>query len=332
MDQSKKILILGANGMVGGTIKKKLLEREFTNILIPSKSELDLVNQNEVIEYFKKNSPDIVFMAAARVGGIGASSKFQSIFLYENLQMQNNVISAAAFNNVERFIFFSSSCMYPKEWKRPFVEDDIFTGKFEETCDGYALAKSAGTMLCDKFYEQNGLNTVTVVPCNLFGPGDDFDLKTSHVLSALVRKIYEAKLNDLKTVSMWGTGNACREFMYVEDLAEISIKIASDYKLNGIINIGSGEDISISDLANLIKDLINYKGDFAWDINKPDGVLRKVMNVEKMKNKGLKARHSFKEAIIKHIQYYKLNRNHIIKTKSNRNDIFENNLTMMNKN
>ena len=305
MNINSKIYIAGHRGMVGGSILRKLNQQGYKNLIYKTRTELNLLDQNKVNSFFDEHKPDIVFCAAAIVGGIKASMENQTKFLYENLQIQNNVINAAYENKTDRFIYFSSSCMYPTNAPQPMKEECILTGKLEPTCEGYAIAKTAGTLLLDYMFKEKQFNGVTIVPCNLYGPNDSFDPQHSHVLAALVRKFYEAKKENKPCVSIWGTGNARRELIHVDDCADISIKIAKNYDLNGWINVGCGNDHSIEELAHLIKNIIKYDGKIVFDKTKPDRALRKCTDISKLKKLNLKPNILIEDGILEMINIYK---------------------------
>ena len=305
MNKETKIYIAGHRGMVGGSILRKLKNNGYKNLIYRTRSELNLLNQNKVNEFFKINKPEVVFCAAAIVGGIKASMENQTKFLYENLQIQNNVINAAYLNQVKRFVYFSSSCMYPTDCPQPMKEEYILSGRLEPTCEGYAIAKASGTMLVDYMNREFGFNSITIVPCNLYGPNDSFDPDHSHVLAALVRKFYEAKVLKNDHVSIWGTGKARRELIHVNDCANISIELAMNYDLNGWINVGCGSDFSIKELANLIKKLTSYQGKILFDETKPDGALRKCTDISKIEKLNILPKITIEEGILEMVNIYK---------------------------
>ncbi|TGV04415.1 GDP-L-fucose synthase family protein [Flavivirga rizhaonensis] len=279
MNFSDKIYIAGHKGMVGSAIYRSLKQKGYTNFVMRDSSELDLTNQEQVTSFFKEEKPDYVFLAAAKVGGIEANNTFRGQFLYENLMIQNNVIHLSYVCNVKKLLFFASSCIYPKFSEQPIREDYLLTDKLEPTNEPYAIAKIAGIKLCENYNRQYGCNFISVMPTNLYGPNDNYDLKHSHVLPALLRKFHDAKINDLRTVEVWGTGKPKREFLHVDDLANASIHLMQTYSGNVSVNIGTGIDMSIKELAELIKDIVGYKGAIVWNKSKPDGTPRKLLDV-----------------------------------------------------
>jgi GDP-L-fucose synthase len=289
----KKIFIAGESGMLGAAIKKRLIN---TYILISKKrSKLNLLDQTKVLNFFKKNKIDEVYICAAKVGGIYANSKFPANFIYENIQITTNIVHAAYLNNVKKILYFGSSCIYPKK-NTPINEEDLLKGPLEKTNEPYAIAKIAGLKLCQAYSKQYNMDIRIIIPNNLYGPGDNYDIKNSHVVSALIRKIYDAKKRKLKFVSLWGTGRPKREFLYVNDCASLSIKIMSMSKKkfqkitkgNNLINLGSNEELSIKNLSLIISKVINYRGQVLFNLNKLDGVKRKKLNLRKQNLIGFK--------------------------------------------
>jgi GDP-L-fucose synthase len=297
MEIRDKVYIAGHRGMVGSAIVRKLTAEGFTNLLLRSSKELDLRNQQQVHDFFAVEKPDYVFMAAARVGGIVANNTFRAEFLYDNLAIQNNIIHASYVNKVKKLMFLGSSCIYPRLAPQPLKEEYLLTGLLEHTNEPYAIAKIAGIKLCDAYREQYGCNYVSVMPTNLYGPNDNYDLTTSHVLPAMIRKFHEAKLNNEPAVSIWGTGTPRREFLYADDLADACYFLMQHYNESGFVNIGVGEDISISDLALLVKDVTGYTGHIVQDPTRPDGTPRKLMDVTKLHALGWKVRTPLKGGI-----------------------------------
>ena len=297
MNKNDKIYIAGHRGMVGSAIVRKLNSEGFHNIITRTSRELDLRNQAEVSEFFRKEKPDHVFLAAAKVGGILANNTYRGEFLYDNLMIQNNVIHQSYINGVEKLMFLGSSCIYPKLAPQPLKEEYLLTGELEPTNEPYAIAKIAGIKLCDAYRAQYDCNFISVMPTNLFGPNDNYDLEKSHVLPALIRKFHEAKINNTPSVMMWGTGNPKREFLHVDDLADACFYLMQTYNEPGLVNIGTGTDISIKDLAELVKKTVGYKGKIENDLTKPDGTPRKLMNVDKLKNTGWTAKIDLEEGI-----------------------------------
>lgn len=286
MNKSDKVYVAGHTGMVGSAIVRKLQDEGFSNIHVRSSKELDLRNQHLVEDFFQSENPDYVFLAAAKVGGILANNTYKASFIYDNLIIQNNVIHAAYKNQVKKLLFLGSSCIYPKFADQPIREESLLTNELEPTNEPYAIAKIAGLKMCQFYREQYNCNFISLMPTNLYGPNDNFDLKNSHVLPALLRKFHEAKMNKKSTVTLWGTGNPLREFLHVNDLAEACIHFMLYYDKKEPVNIGTGIDISIHDLAYEIKKIVGFEGEIIWDINKPDGTPRKLLDVTKAKENG----------------------------------------------
>ncbi|MBR9999949.1 MAG: GDP-L-fucose synthase [Cyclobacteriaceae bacterium] len=307
MKSESKIYIAGHSGMVGSAIHRKLVKEGHTNFVYKDFSELDLRNQQQVESFFSREKPDYVFLAAARVGGIVANNTYRAEFLYDNLMIQNNIIHNSYVNGVKKLLFLGSSCIYPKFADQPLKEDYLLTGELEPTNEPYAIAKIAGIKLCDAYRAQYGCNFISVMPTNLYGPNDNYDLQNSHVLPALIRKFHEAKLNHSEFVEIWGTGTPKREFMHADDLAEAIYFLMHHYDGPGFINIGIGEDISIKDLALMIKEIVGYPGELKFDTGKPDGTPRKLMDVSKLHNLGFKAKISLQEGIESVYEAYKNN-------------------------
>lgn len=289
MNKSAKIYIAGHRGMVGSAILRKLKNEGYNNFLFRISSELDLRNQQAVHSFFETEKPDYVFLAAAKVGGIHANNTYRGEFLYDNLMIQNNVIHAAHLSGVKKLMFLGSSCIYPKLADQPLREDYLLTGELEPTNEPYAIAKIAGIKLCDAYRAQYGCNYISVMPTNLYGPNDNYDLKNSHVLPALLRKFHEAKVSGAPTVEIWGTGTPRREFLHVDDLADACYHLMLNYNEQGLVNIGTGEDISIRDLALLIKKVVGFGGELQHDTSKPDGTPRKLLDVSKLAAQGWRA-------------------------------------------
>ncbi|MFT6743210.1 MAG: GDP-L-fucose synthase [Paraglaciecola sp.] len=297
MNKLNKIYIAGHRGMVGSAIHRKLQTEGFNNFVFRTSKELDLRNQVEVEEFFRKEKPDYVFLAAAKVGGILANSTYRGEFLYDNLMIQNNVIHQSYVQGVKKLMFLGSSCIYPKLAPQPLKEEYLLTGTLEPTNEPYAIAKIAGIKLCDAYRAQYGCNFISVMPTNLFGPNDNYDLEKSHVLPALIRKFHEAKKNNRSTVLMWGTGSPKREFLHVDDLADACYYLMQTFDESGLVNIGTGTDVSIKDLALMIQKTVGYTGEIEHDLSKPDGTPRKLMNVDKLKNAGWTAKVGLEEGI-----------------------------------
>jgi GDP-L-fucose synthase len=288
MNISDKIYIAGSNGMVGSAMVRKLQSEGFTNLITKSSKELDLTNQLKVADFFEKEKPDYVFMAAAKVGGILANNTFRAQFLYENLMIQNNVIHQSYVNNVKKLMFFGSSCIYPKLAPQPLKEEYLLTSVLEETNEPYAIAKIAGIKMCEAYRTQYNCNFISVMPTNLYGYNDNYHPENSHVLPALIRRIHEAKTNNSPEVIIWGTGNPLREFLFVDDLADAAFMLMQNYDDKQFLNIGSGKDISIKELAITIKNILGYEGEIKFDTSKPDGTPRKLMDVSKINALGWK--------------------------------------------
>ncbi|MFL5741993.1 MAG: GDP-L-fucose synthase family protein [Flavisolibacter sp.] len=304
MEKESKIYIAGHRGMVGSALLRKLKEEGFSNFILRSSSELDLTNQSAVEDFFKKEKPDYVFLAAAKVGGILANDRFRAQFIYENLMIQNNVIHQSYLSGVRKLLFLGSSCIYPKLAPQPIHEDALLTGLLEPTNEPYAIAKIAGIKMCDAYRSQYGCHFISVMPANLYGPNDNYDLQNSHVLPALIRKIHEARQSQAETVTVWGSGTPKREFLHVDDLADACYFLMNHYDEPGLVNIGSGKDISIRELAELISGIVGYQGQLIFDTSKPDGTPRKLMDVSKLQALGWKASISLKQGIQKVYEDY----------------------------
>lgn len=285
--------------MVGSAIVRKLKNEGYTNIITRSSKEVDLRNQAAVAEFFQTEKPDYVFLAAAKVGGILANNIYRGDFLYENLMIQNNVIHSAYQNEVTKLMFLGSSCIYPKLAPQPLKEDYLLTGELEPTNEPYAIAKIAGIKLCDAYRAQFGCNFISVMPTNLYGPNDNYDLNNSHVLPALIRKVITAKKKGASNVTIWGTGTPKREFLYVDDLADACFYLMETYDEAGLVNVGVGTDVSILELAQMVAKTVGYEGEILTDTSKPDGTPRKLMDVSKLTAQGWKAKVSLEEGIAK---------------------------------
>ena len=299
MEKNSKIYIAGHKGMVGSAILRKLKSEGYTNFILKSSTELDLRNQLAVSNFFEKEKPTHVILAAAKVGGIHANNVFRADFLYENLMIQNNVIHSAHLNNVKKLLFLGSSCIYPKLSEQPLKEEYLLTGPLEQTNEPYAIAKIAGIKMCESYRRQYGSNFISVMPTNLYGPNDNYDLNNSHVLPALLRKFHTAKKTNAPSVEIWGSGTPLREFLHVDDLADACYYLMTNYNEEGIINIGTGEDISIKDLALMIKAITEYKGELTFNSAKPDGTPRKLMDVSKLHSLGWKHKIELRQGIEK---------------------------------
>jgi len=299
MDKKDKIYIAGHRGMVGSAIHRRLKRDGFENFVFRTSDELDLRDQRAVADFFAKEKPDYVFLAAAKVGGILANNTYRAEFLYDNLMIQSNVIENAYRQDVEKLLFLGSSCIYPKLAPQPLKEDYLLTGLLEHTNEPYAIAKIAGIKMCDAYRTQYGCNFISVMPTNLYGPNDNYDLNTSHVLPALIRKFHEAKVQDQPEVIVWGSGNPRREFLHADDMADACVFLMKNYNEEGLINIGVGEDLSIKELAEMIKEITGYKGKVVFDASKPDGTPRKLMDISKLSSLGWKATIQLKSGIEK---------------------------------
>lgn len=299
MKKSSKIYIAGHRGMVGSSILRALKAKGYSNFLLKTSAELDLRNQQAVADFFALEKPDYVFLAAAKVGGIVANNTFRADFIYENMMIQSNVIHQSYLNGVKKLLFLGSSCIYPKLAPQPLKEDYLLTGLLEPTNEPYAIAKIAGIKMCDAYRSQYGCNFISVMPTNLYGPNDNYDLNNSHVLPALLRKFITAKNNGDSAVTIWGTGSPLREFLHADDLADACLFLMDTHNDSGLVNIGVGEDISILDLAKMVKQIVGFEGEIITDITKPDGTPRKLMDVSKLTNLGWKASISLAEGIQK---------------------------------
>ena len=308
--KSSKIYVAGHNGMVGSAIVRNLKSLGHNNLVLKSSKELDLRNSEDVTSFFNKERPEFVFLAAAKVGGILANSNYKADFIYDNLTIQNNVIKNAHLFNVEKLLFLGSSCIYPKNAPQPIKEEYLLTGLLETTNEPYAIAKIAGLKMCQYFREQYGCNFISIMPTNLYGKNDNFDLKTSHVLPALLRKFHDAKLNKENKVEIWGSGNPKREFLHVDDLADACVFLMNNYNQPETINVGTGVDISIKDLALLIKKITGFKGDLEWNSYMPDGTYRKLLDVSKIHNLQWKAKINLTDGIKLTYEWYI--KNHVV--------------------
>lgn len=297
MKHESRIFVAGHRGLVGSAIVRRLNALGFNNLLLADRSLLDLRNRTSVDAFFESERPEVVFLAAAKVGGIHANSSYPAEFLLENLQIQNNVIDAAYRSGSEKLTFLGSSCIYPKFAEQPIHESSLLTGPLEPTNEWYAVAKIAGIKLCQAYRRQYGFNAISLMPTNLYGPGDNFDLNNSHVLPALIRKFHEAKINNLPEVVMWGTGSPRREFLHVDDMAAATVYLTEVYGGEDIVNIGVGEDVSIRELAEMIRDATGYAGKIVNDATKPDGTPRKLLDVGRLNELGWKAQIGLQDGI-----------------------------------
>lgn len=288
MNKQDKIFVAGHRGMVGSAIVRKLQREGFENIVTKTSSELDLMNQSAVMHFFENEKPKFVFLAAAKVGGIHANNTYRAEFLYNNLMIEANVIHAAHAHRVTKLLFLGSSCIYPKMAPQPLTENALLTGELEPTNEPYAIAKIAGIKLCESYRDQYGSNFISAMPTNLYGPNDNYDLQNSHVLPALIRKFHEGKINGLPEVEVWGTGSPLREFLHVDDLADACYFLMLNYNEKQFVNVGTGIDLSIKSLAEMVKEIVGYEGKLVWNTSKPDGTPRKLMNVSKIESLGWK--------------------------------------------
>jgi len=305
MELNSKIYVAGHNGMVGSAIVRALSNEGFQNVITRSSKELDLRNQQAVDDFFKSEQPEYVFLAAAKVGGIVANNTYRADFLYDNLAMEIHIIHAAYQYKVKKLLFLGSSCIYPKMAPQPMKEESLLTGLLEETNEPYAIAKIAGIKLCETFRDQYGCNFIAAMPTNLYGKGDNYHLQNSHVIPALLRKFHEAKNAGNPTVEIWGTGTPLREFMFVDDLADGCLHLMKNYDDKLFVNIGTGEEVTIKELAHLVKDVTGYEGDIVFDTTKPDGTPRKLMDTSRLHAMGWKHKTSLKEGLQKAYSYFK---------------------------
>lgn len=297
MNKTDKIYIAGHRGMVGSAIVRRLQKDGYTNIVTRTSKELDLKEQGAVRDFFVSEKPDVVVLAAAKVGGIHANNVYRAQFLYENLMIESNVIHSAHENDVQKLLFLGSSCIYPKMAPQPLKEESLLTGLLEQTNEPYAIAKIAGIKLAESYRRQYGRNYISAMPTNLYGPNDNYDLNNSHVLPALIRKFHTAKVTSAPSVEVWGTGSPMREFLHVDDLADACFFLLQHYDEEMFVNIGTGEDLTIKELAEMIKDIVGYAGELKWNTDKPDGTPRKLMDVSRLHNMGWKHRIGLREGI-----------------------------------
>lgn len=304
MELNAKIFVAGHNGMVGSAIVRKLKELGYTNIITFDRSRLNLLNQADVQSFFSINCPEYVFVCAAKVGGIKANNEMKGDFIYENLMIQSNIIKSSKDFNVKKLIFLGSSCIYPKMSPQPIKEEYLLTGPLEPTNDAYAIAKIAGIKMCQSFNQQYDTNFISVMPTNLYGPNDNYDLNNSHVLPAMIRKFHEAKLEGKDKVEIWGTGTPMREFLYVDDLADACYHLMMNYNGSEVVNIGTGVDITIKDLALTIKEVVGFEGEIYFNTEMPDGTPRKLLDVSKLKELGWEYKIALREGIEKTYKDY----------------------------
>jgi GDP-L-fucose synthase len=308
MNKSSRIYVAGHGGLVGSAIYGRLQTEGYANLIGRRSSELDLTRQADVEAFFSKEKPEYVFLAAAKVGGIMANNTYPAEFIYRNLMIQNNIIHSSYMNGVKKLLFLGSSCIYPKFAPQPMKEEHLLTGELEPTNEPYAVAKIAGIKMCQSYNRQYVTDYISVMPTNLYGPNDNFDLETSHVLPAMIRKFHEAKVGGKPSVEIWGTGTPRREFLYIDDLADACVYLMERYDDSGIINIGVGEDISVRDLALLVKKIVGYSGDIVYDASKPDGTPRKLLDVSRLRSLGWRAQTSLEEGIRRTYDWYCGNR------------------------
>ena len=307
MLKTSKIFVAGSRGMVGSAIVRNLQENGFENIISKTSKELDLRNQKDVFEFFESEKPEYVFLVAAKVGGIYANNNFPAEFIYDNMMIQNNVIHASYMQKVEKLLFLGSSCIYPKFADQPINENSLLTGALEPTNEAYAIAKISGLKMCEYYKKQYGCNFISAMPTNLYGINDNFNLQNSHVLPALLRKFIEAKNNNNPTVEIWGSGTPMREFLFVDDLAEACVFLMLHYNDVETVNIGTGKDETIKELAETIKEIVGFSGDLVFDATKPDGTPRKLLDVSKINNLGWKHKVSLKDGIQKTLDWLEKN-------------------------
>lgn len=297
MNLDSKIYVAGHRGLVGSAITRNLQENGYTNLVFRTSGQLDLTKRDQVDAFFEEEQPEYVFLAAAKVGGIVANNNFPADFIRDNLMIQTNVIDAAHQNHVKKLLFLGSTCIYPKLAAQPMREDSLLTGEPEPTNEAYAIAKIAGIKMCQAYNRQHGTNFISIMPTNLYGPNDNFDLNSSHVLPALIRKFHEAKLNNAPTVEVWGTGTPKREFLYSDDLADAAIYLMNTYDGSDLVNVGMGKDISIKELAEKIGEAVGYRGEIVFNTSKPDGAPRKLVDVNRLTNLGWTAKISLDEGL-----------------------------------
>src|SRR6266480_454058 len=307
MDKTDKIFVAGHRGMVGSALMRRLEAEAFSNVVTRERAQLDLTDEFAVAKFFTGERPDIAIVAAAKVGGIKANNDYPVEFLVENLRIQNNVIRVAYKNGARKLLFLGSSCIYPKFAPQPIPESALLTGPLEQTNEAYAIAKIAGIKLCQAYAREYGANFISAMPTNLYGPNDNFDLETSHVLAALLRKAHEAKMHNDQRVIVWGTGKPRREFLHVDDLASACLLLLEKYDSPDIVNVGYGEDISIRELAELICEVLGFDGELAWDTSKPDGTPRKLLDVSKLRALGWKPAISLRDGIARTYQWFRAN-------------------------
>jgi GDP-L-fucose synthase len=307
MNLSSKILVAGSAGMVGSAIVKNLKEKGYNNILEVSRGVLDLTNQSEVKNYFESNRPEYVFLAAAKVGGIMANNNGKADFIYDNLMIQSNIIHYSFVYGVKKLLFLGSSCIYPKFAKQPITEEELLTGVLEPTNDSYAIAKIAGIKMCQSYREQHKFDAIALMPTNLYGENDNFDINTGHVLPAMIAKFHNAKIAE-SILTLWGDGSAKREFLHVDDLAEACYICMKSYSSDNIINIGSGEEVSIKELSEIVASVVGYEKQIEWDTSKPNGTPRKFLNSDKIRSLGWRPQNTLEDGIRRTYEWYKQNK------------------------
>lgn len=304
IQKNSKIYIAGHAGMVGSAITRRFKKEGFDNLILKTQEELDLLDQKAVRDFFEKERPEYVILAAAKVGGIGANIIHQADFLYENLEIQNNVIWQAHLSNVKKLLFLGSSCIYPPNLPQPIKEEYFLVGGLEPSNEGYAMAKIVGMKLCEKINEQYQKNFISCMPCNIYGENDNFDPESSHVIPALMQRMHNAKLNKIDSVVVWGSGRSCREFLYVDDLADAVLWLMENYNEKQFLNIGTGKDITIKELAFIIKDVVEYEGELVFDTTKPDGMPKRFLDVSKIQALGWKHKINFDDGLKKTYKFY----------------------------
>ncbi len=307
MKSDAKIFVAGHKGLVGSAVVRALQKQGYANLIVRTRQELELLDNNLVRNFFETEKPDYVFLAAAKVGGIMANNTYPAEFIYQNLVIETNIIHNAYLNKVKKLLFLGSSCIYPRHCPQPIKEEYFMTGSLEPTNAAYATAKIAGIIMCQSYDKQYGTNFISLMPTNLYGPNDNFDLESSHVLPALIRKFHDAKIGNKKEVALWGTGAPKREFLHVDDLAEACLFLMDKYNDSEIINVGTGEDITIKDLAEVTKNIIGYKGKIVWDTSKPDGMPQKLLDVSKIKTLGWKHKIKLENGVKTTYEWYQKN-------------------------
>ena len=307
MDSDSKIMVAGARGMVGSAIVRNLKSKGYTNVIPVTRDEVDFTSQIQTSNFFKEVRPEYIFVAAAKVGGIMANKEYKADFITDNLEIQTNIIKNAHKFGAKKLLFLGSSCIYPKHPNIPITEDQLLSGPLESSNDGYAIAKIVGVKMCEAYRQQHGFNAIALMPTNLYGPNDNFDLNSSHVLPAMIRKFHKAKESNTSVVECWGDGSPMREFLHVDDLAEACHVAMKNYEEPEHVNVGTGEDVTIKELAKTIADVVGFSGEIEWDTSKPNGTSRKVMNVDKMKALGWEPKIGFREGIQSTYEWYKEN-------------------------